>query len=151
MRRLLVLATPLGVAIGIAASGLAFFSTHGDEPAEMSAGAQLALAGDTFDLGNVPADRAVERTIDFQNTGSSPLVVSIAKVRPAPDAACGCGVEGYEVRPQSVPPSGRGQLVFMLRVPEGMPDMEDVMVAQLSTNDPQRADVNISLRFRMSN
>ncbi len=137
-------------ALAIGTIGLVFFSSHGSA-GKTSPGPQMVLAGDSFDLGEVPADRTVERTVAFQNLGVAPLNVSVAKVRPAPDAACGCGVEGFEVRPETVPPKGEGQIVFKLRVPEGMAEMEDLMVAELRTNDPARADFTISLRFRMSN
>ncbi len=149
MRILLILASAFNVAFAIGIIGLVFFSTHGREPAAAAPGPQIALNGKSFDLGEVPADRIVERTVDFQNSGQEPLTVSIVKVRPAPDAACGCGVEGFDVTPASVVPSGAGQLIFKLKVPKGMPDMEDRMVAELRTNDPARPTVTISIVFRM--
>jgi hypothetical protein len=120
--------------------------THGDS---VNAGPGLALDGDSFDLGEVPPDQTVERTIAFANDGQEPLEVSIVKVRAAPDAACGCGVEGFEVRPGTVAPGGSGELVFRLRVPEGMADMQDTMLAELQTNDPDNARPTIRLVFRM--
>jgi hypothetical protein len=121
-----------------------------DASSASAAGARLGLSGDTFDLGNVPGDRTVERTVAFTNTGTEPLEVEIIKVRPAPDAACGCGVEGYEVRPSIVPAGGTGRLVFQLRVPQSMPDMEDIMIAELRTNDSSNIDPRIRLVFRMA-
>ena len=155
MRTFLILG-PLftGAAIAIGAIGLIFFSTHGDEPGSSAAfnipAPRLALNGTSFDLGEVPADRIVERTVEFQNSGQEPLTVSVVKVRAAPDAACGCGVEGFEVRPETVAPGGAGLLVFQLKVPEGMPDMEDKMVAELQTNDPAQPTLKISIIFRMA-
>ncbi len=150
MRTLLILAGAAGAAVAVGVIGLVFFSTHGSQPAVSISGPQLAMNGESFDLGDVPADRTVERTVEFQNSGLEPLAVSIVKVRAAPDAACGCGVEGFEVRPESVAPSGAGQLVFMLRVPTEMPDMEDRMIAELRTNDPTRPTLTISIVFRMA-
>ena len=154
MRTFLILG-PLftGAAIAIGAIGLIFFSTHGDEPGSSAAfnipAPRFSLDGTSFDLGEVPADTIVERTVEFQNSGQEPLTVSVVKVRPAPDAACGCGVEGFQVRPATVAPGGAGQIVFQLKVPEGMPDMEDIMVAELQTNDPAKQNFKIDITFRM--
>src|SRR3989337_1989093 len=71
-------------------------------------GARLAIDGDSFDLGRVTTGQSVRRSIEFRNTGVAPLEVSIVKVRPAPDAECGCGVESFEVAPAAVPPRGSG-------------------------------------------
>ncbi len=139
------------VIAGLSAVGLLFFghtSTGGNSPDPD--GAVLELGGESFDLGDVPADETVERVVPFTNPGGKPLSVEVVKVRPAPDAACGCGVEGYEVRPGDVPPGGSGELVFKLRVPSGMADMEDVMIAELRTNDPARLSTKIRLVFRMA-
>lgn len=139
----------IGAMVGIATIGLVFFGRIGEEAGPAS-GAKLSLEGDIFDLGYVPADETVERGIPFGNTGTAPLEVTVVKVRPAPDAACGCGVEGYEVRPATVPAGGTGELVFKLRVPENMPDMEDIMIAELRTNDIANPNLKISLVFRMA-
>ena len=125
------------------------FTTHGSPKSEVPVGARLQMEGRSFDLGDVPATEVVERTISFKNTGIKPLEVSIVKVRPAPDGDCGCGVEGFEVRPRAVSPGGTGELVFLLKVPEGMPAMEDKMIAELATNDPAWASFKISIVFRM--
>jgi hypothetical protein len=154
VRFLLILGGVFSAAFAIGVIGLVFFSTHGNE----SAGAavsdapapRIALNGSSFDLGEVPADRIVERLVEFQNSGEEPLTVTIVKVRAAPDAACGCGVEGFEVRPKTVAPGGAGLLAFQLKVPEGMPDMEDKMVAELQTNDPAKPTIKISIIFRMA-
>lgn len=154
MRLVLILGALFAASFFIGVIGLVFFSTHGDEPAGAASpdesAPRVVLEGRTFDLGDVPADRIVERTVEFQNAGQEPLNVSIVKVRAAPDAACGCGVEGFEVRPASVDPGGAGQLVFQLKVPVGMPDMEDRMVAELQTNDPARPAFKITIVFRMA-
>ncbi|HET8944635.1 MAG TPA: hypothetical protein VFO59_07630 [Dehalococcoidia bacterium] len=125
------------------------FTTHGSPKSEVPVGARLQMEGRSFDLGDVPATKVVERTIPFRNTGVGALEVSIVKVRPAPDGDCGCGVEGFEVRPVSVSPGEGGELVFFLKVPEGMAAMEDKMIAELETNDPARPAFKISLVFRM--
>lgn len=154
MRFLLMLGAFFVAAFAIGVIGLVFFSTHGDEPAGAAVSnvpaPRLSLDGQEFDLGDVPADRIVERTVEFQNSGQEPLTVSVVKVRADPDAACGCGVEGFEVRPETVAPGGAGLLVFQLKVPEGMPDMEDKMVAELQTNDPAQPTLKISIIFRMA-
>lgn len=154
MRFLLMLGGFSVAAFAVGVIGLLFFSTHGDEPAGAAVfnvpAPRLSMDGREFDLGNVPADRIVERTVEFQNSGQEPLTVSVVKVRPAPDAACGCGVEGFQVRPATVAPGGAGQIVFQLKVPEGMPDMEDIMVAELQTNDPAKPTLKISIIFRMA-
>ena len=136
----------VAVLVAVAAISASCIS-HGDS---VSSGPGLALDGDSFDLGDVPADQTVERTISFANDGQEPLEVSIVKVRAAPDAACGCGVEGFEVRPGTVAPGGGGELVFKLRVPEGMANMQDTMLAELQTNDPNQPQLTIRLSFRMA-
>src|SRR3989304_2662603 len=66
-------------------------------------GARLAIDGDSFDLGRVRTGQSVRRSIEFRNTGVAPLEVSIVKVRPAPDAECGCGGESLEDAHPAVP------------------------------------------------
>ena len=149
MDKVWILVALFGLAAAGAVIGLAFFSFRGDERSP-TAGPRLTIEGRYFDLGDVPADEIVEREIAFTNSGEEPLDVSIVKVRPAPDAACGCGVESFEVRPETVLPGQSGELVFMLRVPEGMPEMEDRMLAELKTNDPEKPSLTISLTFRMA-
>jgi len=117
-----------------------------------AAGPRLGLAGDEFDVGDIGWDQSVERTVPFRNDGQEPLTVSILKVRPAPDAACGCGVERSEVRPAVVPPGGTGELVFSLRAPESMRIMglmRDKMLVDLQSNDPAAPDRTITLIFDM--
>ena len=142
----------LAMVLSIAALFILFPHTEPSDNASSgpAAGARLDLGGDTFDLGNVPGDRTVERTVSFTNTGAEPLEVEVVKVRPAPDASCGCGVEGYEVRPNTVSAGGTGQLVFQLRVPGSMADMEDIMIAELRTNDSTNLNPKIRLVFRMA-
>ncbi len=131
----------------VAAAGLFAACSGGGGP---STAPGLVLDAAAFDLGQVPADQTVERTVSFANDGQEPLKVSIVKVRPAPDAACGCGVEGSEVRPEVVAPGQRGELVFKLRAPEGMPNMQDIMLAELASNDPDQPSLTISLVFQMA-
>ena len=117
-----------------------------------SGGARLGLDGDEFELGVIGWDESVERTIHFRNDGQEPLAVSIVKVRPAPDAACGCGVERSEVRPTAVPAGGMGELVFTLRAPESMRvmgQMRDKMLVELESNDPATRKRTITLIFDM--
>lgn len=150
MGKLLAGAGALTVFVTVSVIGLVFFGHTASEEDGPAAGAVLDLEGNTFDLGDVPVDRTVERRIPFGNPWTAPLEVTVVKVRPAPDAACGCGVEGYEVRPATVPAGGTGELVFKLRVPADMPDMEDVMIAELRTNDPTNLNPKIRLVFRMA-
>ena len=112
-------------------------------------GARLAIDGDSFDLGRVTTGESVRRSIEFRNTGVAPLEVSIVKVRPAPNAECGCGVESFEVEPAAVPPGDSGEMVFQLKVPEGMEGMTDTMLAQLESNDPTKPKLTITLIFEM--
>jgi len=100
-------------------------------------------------VGTIPIGETVERTIEFRNEGQEPLEVSIAKVRPAPDADCGCGVEAFEVRPATVPPGGSGDLVFTMRGPEGMEHLVDVMLVELESNDSSSPQRTIKLIFTM--
>ena len=145
-----------GPSVGIAAlaavlflSGLAVAcgGEQGSAP-----GPRLGLAGDEFDLGDIGWDELVERTVPFRNDGQEPLTVSIVKVRPAPDAACGCGVERSEVRPAAVAPGATGELVFSLRAPESMRVMgymRDKMLVELQSNDPGVPERTITVIFDM--
>ncbi len=119
----------------------------GDEP---PSGPRLVMDGDSFDVGAITIGETVERTIEFRNEGQEPLTVSILKIRPAPDADCGCGVEGFEVRPAEVLPGGSGALVFTLRAPEGMENTRDVMLVELESNDPSNPQRKITLIFSMA-
>lgn len=114
-----------------------------------SAGPRLLLDGGSFDLGTVKIGELTERSIDFRNGGTEPLEVSIVKVRPAPNADCGCGVEGYEVQPASVAPGASGRLVFRLKAPDGMSGMQDEMLAELASNDPRARSLTITFKFQM--
>ena len=125
---------------------LAAAACGGDEPPP---GARLAIQGDSFDLGRIEMGESVRRSIEFRNTGVAPLEVSIVKVRPAPNAECGCGVESFEVAPAAVPPGDSGELVFELKSPEGMEGMTDTMLAQLESNDPTKPKLTIKLIFEM--
>ena len=110
---------------------------------------QLVMDGDSFDVGVIRIGETVERTVEFSNGGQEPLRVSIVKVRPAPDADCGCGVEGFEVRPEEVPPGGTGVLAFTLKAPEGMENNQDKMRVELESNDPSNPQPTITLIFSM--
>src|SRR3972149_560376 len=90
-------------------------------------GARLAIDGDSFDLGRVTIGESVRRSIEFRNTGVAPLEVSIVKV----------------------PPGDSGEMVFQLKVPEGMEGMTDTMLAQLESNDPTKPKLTITLIFEM--
>ena len=115
-----------------------------------STGSRLVMDGDSFDVGTITIGETVERTVEFRNAGQEPLTVSIVKVRPAPDADCGCGVEGFEVRPETVPPGGSGELVFTLRAPEGMENTQDKMTVELESNDSSDPEHTITLIFSMA-
>ena len=117
---------------------------------ETASGPRLALDGDSFDLGVVKAGGSIQRTIDFRNEGTEPLEVTIADVRSATKLGCECWVDEFEVRPEIVEPGASGQLVFKLKSPEGMQEMEDTLLADLKVNDPERPLLTISLRFRMA-
>ncbi len=116
-------------------------------------GPRLALDGDTFDLGMIDLgtslEKPVERAVAFRNEGNEPLTVSIGKIRPGPDADCGCGVAGSEVQPEVVQPGADGQLVFRLYLPMGMEGKRDVMLVELASNDPSSSERTISIIFEM--
>ncbi len=113
-------------------------------------GPRLVMDGDSFEMGDIKVGQVMQRSLEFSNSGDAPLEVGIVKVRPAPDATCGCGVEEYQVRPRTVRPGEKGELVFMLQVPQGMEGMEDRMVVELRSNDPSSPDRIITLVFTMS-
>lgn len=117
--------------------------------AEPPSGPRLVLDGDSFDVGIIRIGETVERTVGFTNGGQEPLTVSIVKVRPAPDADCGCGVEGFDVRPEEVLPGETGELVFTLKAPEGMENTQDKMRVELESNDPSNPQRTIILIFNM--
>ena len=134
----------LGLVVALTAAAA---TACGGDPAPP--GARLAIDGDSFDLGSIRTGQSVRRSIEFRNTGVAPLEVSIVKVRPAPDAECGCGVESFEVAPAAVPPGDSGEMVFQLKAPEGMEGMTDTMLAQLESNDPTKPSLTIELTFEM--
>ena len=148
MRLLVAGGVSLTFIVGMSVLGLQF-TTHDGGAEPPPSGPRLEISGRSFDLGDVPSTEIVERTIAFRNSGVKPLNVSIVKVRPAPDGECGCGVEGFEVRPETVGPGETGELVFFLKVPDGMAAMDDKMLAEIQTNDPARPTLKISLVFRM--
>ncbi len=113
-------------------------------------GPKFGIADDSFDLGSVRIGEVRERSVEFTNEGTEALNVVIKKVRPAPNAECGCGVEKFAAEPAMVAPGETGRLVFTLKAPEGMADMLDTMLAEVETNDPRKPLVTIELKFRMS-
>jgi len=135
----------LVLAIGAVAVAAAACGDDGPE-----GGPKFGLAGQTFDLGTIRIGEVVEREVEFTNEGTEPLSVAITKVRPAPSAECGCGVEKYVAEPATVGPGEAGRLLFTLRGPEGMADMQDTMLAEIETNDPGKPLVTIELSFRMT-
>ena len=133
----------------VVAAAIALFVACGGG-GETASGPRLALDGDSFDLGVVKAGASIQRTIDFGNEGTQPLEVTIADVRSATKLGCECWVDEFEVRPEIVEPGASGQLVFKLKSPEGMQEMEDTLLADLKVNDPERPLLTISLTFRMA-
>ena len=144
-RNSLIAALSLGLVALVAAAAAACGGGGGP-----SGGPRLALDGDTFKLGDIGVAQTVQRSIEFRNEGDAPLTVSIVKVRPAPDADCGCGVEGFQARPGTLEPGGSGELVFKLRAPEGMERMQDKMLVELESNDPTKPSLTFTLIFNMS-
>ena len=138
---------PLAATLLPAVLALAAACGSGGGPA---GGPRLALDGDAFEVGDIKVGQVVQRSIEFRNEGDAPLKVSIVKVRPAPDADCGCGVEGFQARPGTLEPGGRGELVFKLRAPEGMEKMQDKMLVELESNDPRKPSLTFTLIFNMS-
>ena len=132
----------------VAASLLALATACGGG-GEPPAGPRLVMDGDSFDVGAIRIGETVERTVGFTNGGQEPLMVTIVKVRPAPDADCGCGVEGFEVRPEEVLPGETGELVFTLKAPGGMENTQDKMRVELESNDPSDPQRTIILIFNM--
>ena len=113
-------------------------------------GPHLSLDGDSFDLGEIRAGEAVQRLVEFRNEGNAPLTVAIVKVRPAPETACGCGVEAFSVDEPRVAPGEKGNLVFSLKVPDGTRAMKDVMLVELQTNDPDKSQHTVTIKFRVA-
>src|SRR3989304_2017084 len=111
-------------------------------------GPHLSLDGDSFDLGEIRAGEGVQRLLQFRNEGDAPLPVAVVKVRPAPETACGCGVEAFSVDEPRVAPGEKGNLVFSLKVPDGTRAMKDVMLVELQTNDPDKGQHTITIKFR---
>ena len=139
---LLLVSALVGIVIAAAAA------CGGDSTQAM--GPRLGLDADSFHLGDIGVSRTVQRSVEFRNEGDAPLTVSIVKVRPAPDAACGCGIEGSQVTPHELKPGETGELVFYLRAPEGMERMEDRMVVELASNDPTKPNLTFTLVFNMA-
>ena len=136
--------------VTVAMAGLLFVVAAACGGGQPASGPRLVMDGDSFEMGDIKVDQVMQRSVEFTNGGDAPLEVSIVKVRPAPDAACGCGVEEYRVRPSTVRPGEKGELVFTLRVPDGMEGMEDRMVVELRSNDPSSPERTITLVFAMS-
>src|SRR3990170_3415739 len=113
-------------------------------------GPRLSLDGDSFDLGEIRAGEAVQRLVEFRNEGDAPLTGAIVKVRPAPETACGCGVEAFSVDQPRVAPGEKGNLVFSPKVPDGTRAMKDVMLVELQTNDPDKSQHTITIKFRVA-
>lgn len=114
-----------------------------------SPGPRLSLDGDSFDLGEIRSGEAAQRLVEFRNEGDAPLTVTIVKVRPAPDTACGCGVEAFSVDEPRVAPGEKGNLVFSLKVPDGTREMKDVMLVDLQTDDPEKSQQTITIKYRV--
>ena len=47
-------------------------------------------------------------------------------------------------------PGEKGNLVFSLKVPDGTRAMKDVMLVELQTNDPDKSQHTVTIKFRVA-
>lgn len=70
----------------------------------------ITFASDIIDFGDVKADEKVERTVEFTNTGKSPLVISNAK------GSCGCTVPEWSK--EAIAPGQKGSMKVAFTAPK---------------------------------
>ena len=139
---------PITLTAIVVASFLALAAACGGGEQQVS-GPRLLLKGDTFDLGSVAPGQERPVAVPFENGGTAPLSVEITSVRPAPRSPCGCGVQDFSVDRPQVAPGEKGNLVFTLKGPEGAKGMEDTMLVDLQTNEPDRPERTITIKYEI--
>ncbi|KAA3440294.1 DUF1573 domain-containing protein [Rufibacter hautae] len=87
-----------------------------------------------FDFGDIKADKKVEHTFTFTNTGKAPLIIENAS------ATCGCTVPEWPHEP--VAPGGTGQIKVVFD-PTGKSGQQSKQITITANTDPQINQVSI--------
>jgi hypothetical protein len=87
-----------------------------------------------FDFGNITADKKVEHTFTFTNTGKAPLIIENAS------ATCGCTVPEWPHEPVAPGASGNIKVVFD---PSGKSGQQSKQITITANTDPQINQVSI--------
>lgn len=92
-----------------------------------------------YDFGSTTQVQSVTGTFTFQNTGSATLQIQ----KPSP--TCGCTVAA--VKPETLQPGEKGELVFTLSVANLRGPAEKHII--VPSNDPQTPSVNLSIKINV--
>ncbi len=140
MRREFLAAVLLAVAtIGSArAQGTNAPGTNAPAAAPAPAG-KLQFDKTVYDFGPTALVDSVTGTFTFQNTGAGDLKIE------KPQPSCGCTVAS--VKPDSLKPGEKGELVFTVRVAGQRGQLEKHI--NVPSNDPQAGRINLSIRVEM--
>lgn len=106
-----------------------------EEKVDPATAAVYSMESDVYDFGDVQAGEKTTKTIEFTNTGKSPLVIKNAK------ASCGCTVPKYSKEP--VLPGEKGTLDVTFKAPKT--NGKQSKTVTLTTNTVKGRDV-----FRIS-
>ncbi|WP_207433833.1 DUF1573 domain-containing protein [Sabulibacter ruber] len=87
-----------------------------------------------FDFGDIKADKKVEHTFTFTNTGKAPLVIENAS------ATCGCTVPEWPHEPIAPGETGKIKVVFD---PTGKSGQQSKQITITANTDPQINQVSI--------
>ncbi len=92
-----------------------------------------------YDFGSTSLVESVTGTFTYQNTGAGELKIQ------KPQPSCGCTVAS--VKPDTLKPGEKGELVFTVRVAGQRGQLEKHIT--VPSNDPQAGKVNLAIKIEM--
>src|SRR5882724_5510053 len=124
---------------GARAEGTNAPGTNAPSVAATTPAPKLQFNKTVYDFGTTSLVDSITGTFTFQNTGAGDLKIE------KPQPSCGCTVAS--VKPDSLKPGDKGELIFTVRV-SGQRGALEKHIA-VPSNDPQAPKVNLSIKVEM--
>jgi hypothetical protein len=125
--------------VGVAASAVALRAEEPAAPEAKPGAPKIQFERVVYDFGRTSQVASVTGTFSFQNTGTGVLQLQ----KPSP--TCGCTVAA--VKPETLQPGEKGELVFNLNVGNIRGHTEKHII--VPSNDPQNPSVNLTIKVDM--
>jgi hypothetical protein len=139
MRRKLLMVTVCASLCGMAARAEETATNAVPEAVKPASAPKIHFEKLLYDFGTTSQVQSVTGTFTFENTGDGELKVN----KPAP--SCGCTVAG--VKPDTLKPGEKGELVFTLNAANVRGVAEKHI--NVPSNDPQTPNVNLTIRVNI--